>query len=77
MVMTVIIVSSTIVTLKVITIISSLIIEVDDSVTREMSTRWKMWVISMQITLHHVAYAKKQVDSAHCKNQREAIKYVS
>ena len=36
--MTAIIVSSTIVTLKVITIISSLIIEVDGSVTREMST---------------------------------------
>lgn len=38
--MTVIIVSSAIVTLKVITIIPSLIIEVNGSVTREMSTRW-------------------------------------
>lgn len=39
--MTVIIVSPTIVRLKVITVIPSLIIEVDDSVTREMSTRWE------------------------------------
>jgi len=39
--MTVIIISSTIVVLKVITIILSLIIEVDGSVTRDMLTRWE------------------------------------
>lgn len=77
MVMTVIIVSSTIVRLKVITIIPSLIIEVDDSVTREMSTRSgnerKMWVIFVQITPHRVVYAKKQVDSAHFRNRRDKM----